>query len=244
MKIRGRNTLSAAVGLGALLLTLIPAARTYSQNVAAASCQDVTRDCKKPKYLGPKGSCACFACKKNKADEDLRVVCTSKLEEKIALFEAEDRDDPALNFYRSALARFASVEEFKASVKNFDLDPYGITLQNLTAPSMSVQNAWIDPSGASFRVNPGLSADYGPGYQYDRRLAQRYTFGQNNFVSPSVGRLYNFSVDSYRRDPAAPMFDWGQVYRNDLILSQRPESYRFNLPGYRSPPNTAGKIQF
>lgn len=233
MKNRGDITFGVAAVLGALLLTLAPANRTYSQNVASTSCQDMTQDCKKPKYLGPKGSCACFACKKNRADEDLRVVCTSKAEEKAALFEAEDRADPTMKFYSNALVKSASVEEFKASIRIFNLDPYDASPPAAYA-GVDFNRKWQDDPNRTFPTD-ALNYYYEPGRTFAYESKQ-------NFL-PRHGLAYSFNpnLNGSYRNPYT--FDLVLPSRVEQFSFQIPRASQFSLPAYRNRPNPQAQFE-
>jgi hypothetical protein len=199
-KLADRATILAVSFL--LMLTLptwsVPSLRAQavaSQQAAVEECLDPIQDCNSPKYLGKKGICACFSCQKIKPDDQLRVVCTSRPEQKSALFEAEERDNTFQRLTQNALTKAGSVTAFKQNVQNFDLDPnqlvigyrgsqaenylpfnssrvlpFGATYYFSRDSFNKFANATVDPDGFTIKHQFGTRFDLGQKYYPEHRF--------------------------------------------------------------------------
>jgi hypothetical protein len=110
-----------------LILAFGPSSYTKLQENA---CQDPAIDCRSPKYLGKKQNCPCFACKKTKPEEPLRVVCTSDPQAALTLFLSEERDTIFITFTQNALDRATNIQAFKQNMIGMNLDPNEFTIIN------------------------------------------------------------------------------------------------------------------
>lgn len=89
-------------------------------------CLIPVTDCNSPVYLGlKKPNCPCFACKKAKPTDPLRLVCTSDMTQAAALFLKEERADPLYAFTQQALTEEGSAERLKKTLEERGLDPHG-----------------------------------------------------------------------------------------------------------------------
>lgn len=110
-------------------------------------CADSIEGCTSPKYLGKKGTCACFSCQKSKPEVQLRVVCTFRPDQKLALFEAEQRDGSLFRVTQNALNKSNSFATFKENLQSLDLDPNMMTLdkEEQLSPSKTVNSNEFNP---------------------------------------------------------------------------------------------------
>lgn len=139
IKFAGRTIIIAAFFLIILTLTFcghgFKVEEVVSAQEAVQECVDPVQDCNSPKYLGKKGSCACFSCQKSKPEDPLRVICLSKAEQIAQMFEAEERNNTFYHLTQNALNRASSVASFKQSMQSVDLDPNQLMIYDKNDPS-------------------------------------------------------------------------------------------------------------